>query len=77
MKNLEDGKTTLRIVKHDKDSVPFVPFRFSWLTVEDTIEKLSRYSLTQIIKEKKLEKIFNVKRVEDLRMFLIVISGRG
>jgi hypothetical protein len=67
IKDLEEGKTTLRVVKHERDTMPFVPFRSTWLEVEESIATLSRYNLDKIIKEQKLEKALGVKKVEDLK----------
>lgn len=67
VQDLQEGKTTIRIVKHLKDEIPFVPFRSTWLEVNETLSNLSRYHLNNIIKEKKLEKSLGVSKVEDLK----------
>lgn len=64
--DLEEGKTTVRIVKHERDDISFVPFRSTWLEVNESINNLSRYHLSNIIKEKKLEKVLGIKDVKDL-----------
>lgn len=67
VQDLQEGKTTIRIVKHMKDEIPFVPYRSTWLEVNETLDNLSRYHLNNIIREKKLEKVLGVSKVEDLR----------
>ena len=67
VQDLQEGKTTIRIVKHIKDEIPFVPFRSTWLEVNETLSNLSRYHLNNIIKEKRLEKALGVSKVEDLK----------
>lgn len=67
IKDLEEGKTTLRVVKHERDSMPFIPFRSTWLEVEESIDHLSRWNLDSLIKDNKLEKALGVKKVEDLK----------
>jgi len=66
IQDLQEGKTTIRIVKNEKDEIPFVPFRSTWLEVEEKLINLSRYHLNNIIKEKKLEKVLGVKDIKDL-----------
>ena len=83
--DLDEGKTTLRIVKHPNDKIPFYPFRSTWLEVEESIENLSKYHLEKIVEEKKLEKILGIKKIselkdvdeEDLRKQLIDELGKG
>lgn len=67
VQDLQEGKTTIRIVKHPKDEIPFVPFRSTWLEVNESILNLSRYHLNNIIKEQKLEKALGVSKIEDLK----------
>jgi hypothetical protein len=80
--DLEEGKTVIRIVKHPNDEVPFMPFRSTWLEVEEGIDKLSRYHLENLVKEKKLEKVLKIKDIKDvkddeLRDMLIDELGKG
>lgn len=67
IQDLEEGKTTVRIVKHEKDEIPFFPFRSTWLKVNENLENLSRYQLNKIITEEKLERPLGIKKVDELK----------
>lgn len=66
IQDLEDGKTTLRIVRHPDDPIPFYPFRSTWLEVEESIDNLSRYHLNNIVKENKLERALGIRKADEL-----------
>lgn len=66
--DFKEGKTLIRVAPShntEKDP-PFVPFRSTYLEVELEIEQMSRYHMTKLISERKLEGKFNVTKVEEL-----------
>jgi hypothetical protein len=64
--DFEEGKTTIRIVKNEKDDIPFAPMKSTWFEVEVGIDGLYGNQLIEIIKDKKLEKAIGIKDVKEL-----------
>lgn len=54
--DLQEGKTVLRIAPNTNPDrpVPFYPFRSTWLDVDLPIEKLSRYNMNKLMKDKSI-----------------------
>lgn len=82
VRDLDEGKTTFRVVKHPDDPLPFLPVRLTWLDVEENINNLNRYQMEQVVKDKKLEKVLGanveeLKAIDDEELRNVLIEELG
>jgi len=67
-KDFVEGITSMRVApSHSSEfPLPFVPFRSTYLEVELGIDKLMKWNIEKLIKDKSLLKPFGVEKIEDL-----------